>query len=251
MAKQNSYLKIKGRLGDLSFYKSGGSHLVREKGGIDGKRIATDPAFERTRENNTEFKRATKGGQLIRAAFKSRLQLSKDKLLVSRMGKLLLQVVKGDTVSLRGERNMTLGNISLLENFQFNDNAPLGKTITTTYIASIDRATGQMQVSLPAFVPSGKVSAPIGATHFSLIASGAEVDFDGNHFVVDEAAAENLPLSKLPTAPIDLNVTVTAGSTQPLLLAFGIVFTQEVNGLYYPLKDTSFNAMALVGVSGS
>ncbi|MET7000156.1 hypothetical protein [Chitinophaga defluvii] len=251
MAKQNSYLKIKGTLGGLSFYKSRSGHLIREKGGIDGKRMATDPAFERTRENNTEFGRATKGGQLVRAAFKSRLQLSKDKLLVSRLGKLMVRVVKSDPVSLRGARNVTMGDLSQLENFQFNDNALLGKTLNVTYIATIDRATGQMEVSLPAFVPSGKVSAPIGATHFTLIASGAELDFDGNHYVVDEAAAENLPLDHLPTAPIDLSVTVTPGSTQPLLLAFGIVFTQEVNGLYYPLKDTSFNAMALVKVSGS
>lgn len=251
MAKQNSYLKIKGTLGDLSFYKSSSGHLVREKGGIDGKRIATDPAFARTRENNTEFGRANQGGQLIRAAFKSRLKLSKDKQLVSRLSKRMMQVVKGDTESLRGARNVTMGNIALLEKFQFNNHTPLLQAINTQYTTSIDRATGVMRVSLPSFVPDDEVSFPVGATHFSLIASGAEIDFDGNSFVVDEAVAENLPLGPLTTAPIDLSVTVTAGSTQPLFLAFGIVFTQEVNGLNYPLKDTSFNAMALVAVSGS
>lgn len=251
MAKQNSYLKIKGTLGGLSFYKSRAGHLVREKGGIDGKRIATDPAFARTRENLSEFGRAAQGAQLLRAAFKSTLKLSKDKQLVPRMSRLVMQVVKGDTVSLRGERNMATGNIALLEKFEFNGNTPLEKTFSAAYTATIDRATGVLQVSLPAFVPDEEVSFPAGATHFSLIASGAEVDFYSNGFVVDEAAAANLPLGPLPTAPIDLSVTVTAGSTHPLFLAFGIVFTQEVNGLYYPLKDTSFNAMALVAVSGS
>ncbi|EIA08653.1 hypothetical protein HJ01_02375 [Flavobacterium frigoris PS1] len=51
MARQNGIIKLKGTIGDITFYKTKDGHLAREKGGIDAKGIATDPAFQRTREN--------------------------------------------------------------------------------------------------------------------------------------------------------------------------------------------------------
>ena len=61
MARQNGIIKLKGTIGDISFYKTGDGHLAREKGGIDASRIANDPAFQRTRENGAEFGTAGKG----------------------------------------------------------------------------------------------------------------------------------------------------------------------------------------------
>ena len=55
MAVNNSFLKLKGGLGGLSFYEAGGENRVREKGGIDRDRIMNDPDFKRTRENMSEF----------------------------------------------------------------------------------------------------------------------------------------------------------------------------------------------------
>jgi hypothetical protein len=43
---------------------------------------------------------------------------------------------------------------------------------------------------------------------------------------------------------------VTPDSTKPLFLALGLEFFQEVNGRMYPLKNGSFNPLALVQVSG-
>ena len=61
MAKQTGIIKLKGIIGDISFYKSADGHLARSKGGVDKNRIANDPAFQRTRENGSEFGRAGKG----------------------------------------------------------------------------------------------------------------------------------------------------------------------------------------------
>ena len=70
MARQKGIIKLKGTIGDISFYKTGDGHLAREKGGVDGSRIANDPAFQRTRENGSEFGRAGKGGKVIRNAIR-------------------------------------------------------------------------------------------------------------------------------------------------------------------------------------
>lgn len=50
MAQQKGILPVRGTIGNLTFYKSQDSYLVREKGGIEAKRMASDPAFQRTRE---------------------------------------------------------------------------------------------------------------------------------------------------------------------------------------------------------
>jgi len=46
--------------------------LLVKKG--DASRIANDPAFQRTRENGSEFGRAGKGGKVIRNAIRILLQ---------------------------------------------------------------------------------------------------------------------------------------------------------------------------------
>ncbi len=43
---------------------------------------------------------------------------------------------------------------------------------------------------------------------------------------------------------------VTADSAKPLFRALGVEYYQEVNGQMYPLKNGSFNPLALVTVSG-
>jgi hypothetical protein len=51
-----------------------------------------------------------------------------------------------------------------------------------------------------------------------------------------------------PTATITLTSTVTPGSTNPMFLALGIEFYQEINGQMYPLKNGAFNPLAIVKV---
>lgn len=43
MAKQKGIIKLTGKIGDLSFYKSKDGYLAREKGGVDGERIKNNP----------------------------------------------------------------------------------------------------------------------------------------------------------------------------------------------------------------
>ena len=65
MARQKGIIKLKGTIGDITFYKTQDGHLAREKGGIDASRIKSDPAFQRTRENGSEFGRAGNAGSLL------------------------------------------------------------------------------------------------------------------------------------------------------------------------------------------
>ena len=120
MAQQKGILPLKGTIGNITFYKSKDGYLAREKGGVEGGRIATDPAFQRTRENGAEFGRAGKAGKLMRNAIRSLLQNATDSKTTSRLTKEMLKVIQADAVNPRGQRNVIDGESELLLGFEFN-----------------------------------------------------------------------------------------------------------------------------------
>jgi hypothetical protein len=248
MAKQFGLVKLLGNVGDVTFYRSRDGYLVKQKTSLTADRIASDPKFERTRENMAEFGNAGKAGKTLRQSINLPLQYCKDGRLVARLCKTMMQVVKSDTVNARGQRKVSAGDISILEHFEFNVNAAVNTIFNVPYTTAIDRATGALSVTVPAFAPATTILAPAGATHFKLLSAGAAIDFDGEKFVSANTSSIVLPLNQVFTAAITLANTVTAGSNLPLFLVLGIQFFQEVNGNQYPLNDTSFNALSIVAI---
>jgi hypothetical protein len=140
MAKQKSIIKLDGTIGGITFYKSQDGYLAREKGGVSGERIATDPNFQRTRENGAEFGRAGKAGKLLRNAIRGLLQNSSDSRMVSRLTTEMVKVIQEDAVNPRGLRNVIDGEAELLEGFEFNISGKLGTTLYAPYTSTIDHS---------------------------------------------------------------------------------------------------------------
>jgi hypothetical protein len=250
MARQSGIIKLKGTIDDISFYKSKDGMLARAKGGVDGNRIKTDAAFARTRENGLEFARAGSAGKLLRMAFMAYLKNAADRRLVSRLMKEMMVVVKADATSTRGQRNVLDGELELLSGFNFNVGAPLSTVLKAAYTANIDRASGLLSVELPSFVPGNYIAAPIGATHARFVSAGAAIDFEAGTYETVTTQSADIELGNAAVPDIVLGNQLTANSPNPLFLVLGIEFVQTVNGTNYPLRDKSFNALAIVGVLG-
>ncbi|WP_417866113.1 hypothetical protein [Xanthomarina gelatinilytica] len=248
MARQKGIIKLKGTIGDITFYKTQDGHLAREKGGVDANRIATDPAFQRTRENGSEFGRAGKAGKILRTALRPLLLNSADSRMVSRLTQSMVKVIQADTTSERGLRNVIDGEAELLFGFEFNIRGKLGTSLFAPFTATIDRVAGTLEADLASFIPSNMIAAPSGTTHFKMISGGAEVDFEAETFVVATSESAILPWDATATAAINLSNAVTANSTNPLFLALGIEFYQEINGQMYSLKNGAYNPLSIVRV---
>ena len=252
MAKQKGIIKLDGTIGGITFYKSTqDGYLAREKGGVSAEKIATDPAFQRTRENGEEFGRAGKAGKLLRNAIRAMLQNASDSRMVSRLTQKMVEVVQADATNPRGQRNVIDGEAELLQGFEFNISGKLGTTLYAPYTSTIDRVAGTLEANIPSFVPLNMIAAPGGTTHFKIVSAGAEIVFDSETFVMDSNESAILPWDSTATAVLTLTNAVTANSTKPLFLALGIEFYQQVNGQMYPLKNGAYNALSLVKVSGS
>lgn len=246
MAKQTGIIKLKGTIGDISFYKSIDGHLARAKGGVDATRIANDPAFQRTRENGSEFGRAGKGGKLLRNAIRILLQNAKDRRIVSRLTKDLLAIIKTDATNARGLRTIPDGNLNLLKGFEFNLNGKLGSTLFAVFTNAFDRVTGDATLDIAAFSPTLRIAAPGGTTHFKVVMGATELDFGNETSTFENDETAILPYTVANTAAIALSASLTANTTAPVLQVLGIEFYQEVNGQMYALKNGVYNALSVV-----
>ncbi|RFS20087.1 hypothetical protein DVR12_20420 [Chitinophaga silvatica] len=250
MAKQGGIIPLKGTIGNITFYKTKAGNLAREKGGVDGNRIANDPAFVRTRENGAEFGRAGKAGKLLRTAFRPLLMNVSDSYVTGRLTRMMVKVIQADATNARGQRNVIDGEAELLKGFEFNSNARLGSTIFAPYTAVIDRAAGTATVNIPVFDALNMVSAPAAATHCKIRVGAAAIDFEAETFVNGYADSSDIALEAAPPLAMSQQVTLTAGSTHPIFLVLGVEFFQLINGALYSLRNGAFNALSMVEVSG-
>jgi hypothetical protein len=248
MGKQDGIIPIKATIDNLTFYKSKDGYMIRKKGGVDAQRMATDPNYARARENAQEFARAGKACKALRDSVYVLLKRIADKRVTGRLTRAMKEVLKADKTSSRGLRNVIDGEVALLEGFEFNKGSYLGTSLFAPYSATIDRATGDLTIKIQSFVPDDLIAAPQGATHYRIISAGTEIDFEKGTNVTSIKVTAELAWDKNPTADITLVNQVPAHSTHPLLLMLGIEYGQEVNGKWYALNDSSFNAMAIVKV---
>lgn len=178
MARQKGIIKLKGKIGDISFYKTQDGHLAREKGGVDGERILNDPAFIRTRENGAEFGSSANAGKILRDAIRPMLLTASDNRVVSRLTKLMTEIKNLDITSARGARNVGVAIAvpaakALLKGFNFNNRAILGSILFNPY--SVATATGIITIN--GLVPINEVAFPPGATHMTVKGAWVRLNF--------------------------------------------------------------------------
>lgn len=248
MAKSNGILKIEGTIEDLTFYKKDGQNFVRRKGGVSKERIANDPNFVRTRENNNEFSISAGAGKSLRLALGSLVFKAKDTKMTSRLLRTMSVIKKFDTVSARGNRQISVGlgtpdGKLALQGFDFNANAALNSVLFAGY--DLDTATGV--VSLNDFVPLEQLRYPEGATHVSFQSAVLGIDFDTEVSDLALSNVVNLPLSLTPSA-FSLTPTNVPATTGVTLFLLAISFFQEVNGQQYSLKNEEYNVLHVLEV---
>ncbi len=249
MGRQKSVNTLAGRVGTVSYFKSRDGMMARDKQGIEGKRIMTDKNYERVREHLAEFGRAVKAAKQLRLALSDSLKRTADRKMGNRLSKLFNSIVKSDPVSLRGERLASLGNLEALHDFEFNIKQEM-KTILAPefFTSSIDRETGQAGITIQPFIPQMNLAYHPAANHFKFLVCAVEIDFDNLVHTRVIANSASHPIGMDPTPALNLIAQLPAESTQCLILAFGILFEDMVNGIGYPLNDTSRNALAIKAV---
>lgn len=248
MARQSGLIKLKGTLDNVNFYKTKDGNLARMKTSVDAKRIANDPAFERTRENGKEFGSSAGSGKLMRDAVRPMAMNASDGRVTARLTKLMTVIKNLDTTSDRGKRVVALGiqdpaGVATLKGFDFNKEALMGSIMYKPF--TVDTATGEIMIA--DLIPQNDVIWPQGATHIQLTAGFAGIDFETGEKDLQLSAPVNLPIDPTQTTVTLTPAAVPAVATTKLFL-LKIEFFQEINGSQYTLKNGLYNALRIVEV---
>ncbi|WP_452227706.1 hypothetical protein [Lacinutrix sp. MEBiC02404] len=248
MAKYKSLFKIEGTLDDVNFYKTEDGYRVRTKGGVSKSRIQKDPAFQRTRENNSEFGASATSGKILRRAIIDILANAKDSKLASRVTQVMTQVKNFDLTSVRGKRNVAVGIATPdgkipLRGFNFNRKSSLSEVLLSDYI--LDTATGEVVINN--FIPMQRLAVPEGATHVEFTAGFLNLDFATEVKDFQTSNVENLPINST-VSTITLTPAAPATGTGQSFYVLKVAFFQEINNIQYPLKNGTFNALQILEV---
>ena len=249
MAKQKGIVKIKGTIDDLTFYKSQDGYIVKQKTSFDGNRIKTDPAFIRTRENMSEFSTAAKDGKLLRSALHNYMVNAKDNRVTPRLTQMMREILKQDATSIRGLRTVGIAislpsAMTILQGFNFNIKSTMSEVLLVPY--TVTTSTGSITINN--MLPANDVIAPQGATHFSLQAIWAKVDFTNKtHSIQSSPVVSTALTAAASTITLMPAATPTGTGTNVYLLL--IQFYQMVNAVQYVLRNGAYNSLAIVQVA--
>lgn len=248
MAKQESLIKFRGKVGDLSFSKHRNrGYEVRMKGGVDKARIQTDPNFQRTRENMAEFGSAAGSAKLIRMQLNNLLRTFADNTMRNRLTALMHRIQKADSTNARGERIFLEENSAMLKGFEFNQASSLKTLLEQKLEPVYDRATGEATLIIPEFNPQNDVMLLNGATHMQFTLAVAELSMDDVPPRPVMARSGYIPLIGVHVEET-LQAPLVVDPTRVVYIIVGISMYQEVNDSYYPLKNNPYNAMTIVEV---
>ena len=262
MSKQTGLIRLDGSIGGISFYKLNGEDLAKVSNGPKKERILSEPAFQRTRENNSEFGGSASSAKSMRLSLATVLQTMADSRLTSRLTKLFKEInLKG--AGTRGQRPIVVsGNRTMLENLDFNLKTHFSSVFNAPFSFSNNAPRTQGTITIPAFLPSSFISAPSGATHFRLVtAIGVVSDYAFNvttlHYDATDPALNTLSgvaygvtTALNITTPVNFSLvaalsgTPTMTASVSVVQCLGIEFFQRIGVVDYLLAQG--NAMKSV-----
>ena len=265
MAKFRSLFRVSGDIGDVNFYEKDGQKYMRQTTSLDKDRIANDPAFQRTRENNREFSGAAAAGKSLRLGLSSVLKRFADNRFGARLLRTFKKVQRGSVTGARGQRPVeVMPQRSKLVGQSLHRESLLSAIFTAPFTLTPSVSRNSVTLDIPVFDIDTQVTAPQGATHFKMVlviaalsdqvwdadeASYIPMDPDLNGLNATEMSVEQ-DLDVPMVAPIQLVASLpgnpTMLSTTGLVACVGIEFYQQVTGNLYVLA--SDNAMKIVDV---
>ena len=245
MAKAISIFKISGTIDALSFRQTEFGMEVGCKPGPSREKVLTADSFELTRRNANEFKLAIKNAKLLRKAFGEALKSVKCSGLNGQVNGLLYKVGRSDEQSLYGYRHAVLGDVKIMEGFEFNKQVRLQEALPVAVEHSMDVTNGHIQLRVPVCIIRQKRKLfPQGATHVRIVSCAALVDFEKDCYAGDVQRSGLLPLHKKTSGPIELAHRIATQEGEVLVHAMGIEFYKVADGQETLLKGGALKILA-------
>ena len=248
MARQSSFLKLEGTIGDVTFYKGRTGFKARQKGGVSRNKLLNDPRFQRTRENMQEFSRAAGAAKFLKDAFREIALKSSDGSLHNRLYSIAMKVVKSDILGNRGERTFEQGDLQLLRDFQFCNQSTIENTLFKT--PEILDEADQVSVIIPELIPRKYLRTVEKTTHYRFSLIRASINFIDKSYSSELMTTGELPISELIAPEVVLSLPKPLQQNTHHFFALTLEYLQVLgNGTKYDLYDLTQNPAKILVVS--
>lgn len=168
MAKQKGFIKIKGTIQGLCYYKLNGKDIVRKASGPSKERINTDPAFVNVKANNQEFAAAVLMSKAITKGLGPISKKFKDTYMQSRLTGACRKIIQKGNGYL-GQREVNLLNKSdELIGFQLNKTQVFNQIYTAQIKVIHNEQQNEITIAIPKSLKSHLNKLPKNASHFIL-----------------------------------------------------------------------------------
>lgn len=247
MAFQSGPFGYTGTIDELTAYRMRGVDriVVRKKAIISRERFKKDPAFERTRQINHEWKACTMAMRAIRTPLTRSIAQLGDYNFTGALTGVCKAIQLREKVHAKGKRGVLISESPfLLEGFSFNKYTRFDQLLDHPLHYSVSRETGTAHVQLPEIVPGMNLKNPLKQPLFRfcfVLASVPDIIFNedtklfqpasiaaGQHQVV----CTDWYTTQKGAPPRDLNCRVELPENTPginLVLTAGIQFAQPVS----------------------
>ena len=167
MAKQSGLHQIKGKVGEHSYYSQTGvtGGLIRSINQGLSQKVKTSEAFANTRLNNSEFGQAGRIASMLGHYITPKYRPMILPFSQSKMAKIILDFIKGDTSAPWGQRNLTTSNSGEAQVQALN---AVSKNAFTDYGISIECDEEQLKVRLESNSQTESKLRSIGADDFAI-----------------------------------------------------------------------------------
>ena len=253
MAQQEGIIKLKGKIGDLSFYKTKDGYQARKKGGASAKRIKNDPRYQRTRENMAEFAEVCSASKRMRDVLRAMIMLAHDPKMVSRLIARVYRMMKFDLINLRGERKVNNKSLVLLKDFNFNEMAPMHNVLLVKPLTVVNRETGSIELQIPEILPGVHLMGPKGISHFRITIGVAAINLDEGEekSLIEMASSTYIRTTTAVVPSLVLNCSLPPNLLASIVILMNISFYKEVNEVYYLLNEGIHNSLSVVEVDAN
>lgn len=240
MAKQNSFLKFTGIVGDVVGYKFNNEYFIRKRPDFSEVDRANSPKYHHSRKINTEFGMTAKDSKLFRMAFIDVFDKIGCNNLHGKLNGKFIKSLKKDKVNEVGNRRAFHSDFSELHHLELGDkNAKFSNAFIGKYEFNMDAETGSCKIGFKDVHFSNSIYTSKTTNSCRLMASVAKIDFENEKYSVDFTYSEYLPLENKSNSEVykenehanfDLELNLNPEVKGKLLVILGLEYSSLRNG---------------------
>lgn len=241
MATQDKLGNWKGKLGPYTFRVLGDLNVIQRRPGKGNVKVSAV-----TKTYNREFCLASNRARMIRQLLRPLFAGFNDGGMANRLNRQLLKVMKSNQTLPMGERDVYDGDLSLLDQFDFNSRAPFASAFQPQL--EILGGAGDLSLEIPAFQPALELAFPPGAVacRLKLLLSALDLEqcryqqLDTREVVFERGDSPTTPMRWLWTPALPPNTLV--------LLTASLKFLTPGLGELMEMNAPELNPVALLRV---